>query len=250
MRNRNKLKVFRFLIPIVIIFIVLFINLSLLLVAFTSTEVKDMYTTFFSIFGSVIGGLLGGYITLLGVRRTIDAQKEQEEFKLVPKKIVTLHKLLDSVKELRWKCHSEPNNISARLLAIPYDDSEIYDTEPRYTGELKDVIDEIAKFRYELINKEIEFIELTVEIDIEVYKKTRHIFQDVKKKLDMYLHEEYNLDYLIWGDFYSEQEWKDVLGGYESSFLDITSEFHDNLSQFIDYLDKEKINELINRNWS
>lgn len=173
---KEKQKDYDFIVVIAVICVIVFIFLSLLLITFTSTEWKDMYTTFFSIFGSVVGGLLGGYITLLGVQRTIEGQREQESLKLIPQKIIGLHKLIKKIDNLESKFMSS----TFRIRSICNKDYSI--------EEIKKIIDDgfgsLITFGAEIKNIEYEFIEIVSQIDIETYKDIKQFFDQLEGHFD------------------------------------------------------------------
>jgi hypothetical protein len=174
---KEKQKDYDFIVVIAVICVIVFIFLSLLLITFTSTEWKDMYTTFFSIFGSVVGGLLGGYITLLGVQRTVWAQREQESVKLIPQKLIQIHSLDKKIRIFRLDFKTS----LLRLNSIEQHKSKSKEELSRYINE---GFGDLILFRSELSNIELKFIEIVSYIDIDIYNQIKSIFDDFEVELD------------------------------------------------------------------
>ncbi|MFE4243191.1 hypothetical protein [Peribacillus butanolivorans] len=175
--KKRDLKDFDFVVVLAVIFAIIFFSISILLITFTTTEWKDMYTTFFSVFGSIVGGLLGGYITLLGVQRTVWAQREQESVKLIPQKLIKIHSLDKEIRVFRL----DFNTYLLKLNSIEQHKSKSKEELSRYINEgFLDLI----RFRSELSNRELKFIEIVSYIDIDIYNQIKSIFDDFEVELD------------------------------------------------------------------
>lgn len=130
--------------------------------------------------GSVVGGLLGGYITLIGVKQTIWGQREQESIKLIPQKLVNLHKLSKQIKEFTTlfsegihQIHEMGNEVGEREFL---DTSEIIDEYFKCTNKIVDIFNG-------LMDKEYDFIDIGSGIDIEIYKDIKALFETLGEKL-------------------------------------------------------------------
>lgn len=153
----------------------LVISLDLLLEA--KTEWKDVYAAACSI----VGGVIGGIITLEGVKRTILAQKDQESLKLIPTKLVALHKLtmqkeevIGSISEEIWNICREFSNSLKSNYSI------------KGIKNFVDVFFELHKLKnYTLQEKEYELIEVASQIDIEIYKEIVLLFEELRKEFTM-----------------------------------------------------------------
>lgn len=164
---KEKQNNFEFIAVIGIIFLMVFLSISVLLVFFTSTEWKDIYTTLFSIVGSVVGGLLGGYITLIGVNQTIRGQREQESIKLIPQKLIALHLLMKKMDHFRDEFRKHAIRIG--FLNVSRMNIEF----PEAYGSLIDFQEN------QLSDLEYEFIEIVSQVDIEMYKEIKSLFAAV-----------------------------------------------------------------------
>jgi len=170
----------------------IFVYFSCLVMFSSKTEWKDIYAAACSIAGGVIGGL----ITLEGVKRTILAQREitletfgeqrkQEALKLIPQKLVALHKLTRKKEEFIEDFSCEILNISSKIerfvedsiegdSSITIDDNTIKEFFKLYLG--------INKVELSIREKEYEFIEIVSQIDIEIYKKTKLVFDNLESQ--------------------------------------------------------------------
>ncbi|KQU24972.1 hypothetical protein ASG65_16725 [Bacillus sp. Leaf13] len=172
---KEKQNNFEFIAVIGIIFLMVFLSISVLLVFFTSTEWKDIYTTLFSIVGSVVGGLLGGYITLIGVNQTIRGQREQESIKLIPQKLIALHLLMKKMDHFRDEFRKHAIRIG--FLNVSRMNIEF----PEAYGSLIDFQEN------QLSDLEYEFIEIVSQVDIEMYKEIKSLFAEFQDELSAVL---------------------------------------------------------------
>ncbi|MFE9076911.1 hypothetical protein [Bacillus mobilis] len=158
-----------------VIGIIVFIVISLLMSFFTNTSANDVYTVAFSMTGSVIGGLVGGLLTLAGVRQTINSQKEQEALKLIPLKLVNLHKLDMKFKGFNERFKKEIYNV-LRDMSEEFDQTEEKDTSTTWKIAMK-YRDRLRGYVKGLEEEEHGLIEYASQIDIEVYKKLKLVFE-------------------------------------------------------------------------
>ncbi|MEP9409528.1 hypothetical protein ABKP09_24940 [Peribacillus frigoritolerans] len=170
---KEKQNNFEFIAVIGIIFLMIFLSISVLLVFFTSTEWKDMYTTLFSIVGSVVGGLLGGYITLIGVKQTIWGQREQESIKLIPQKLIAIHLLIKKLAQFHEKFSSDVLRIEY------YKNFSIH----KMKSEFHKGYDLLIGFHLNLSDLEYEFIEIVSQVDIEMYKEIKSFFDEFEENI-------------------------------------------------------------------
>lgn len=158
----------------------LFLYVSFFLLLATKTEWKDIYAGACSVGGGVIGGL----ITLEGVKRTVLAQKEQEEWKLIPQKLIYLHKL--DIKENQFY-----DEYRGRFLRFGFQFSSAAEKSSLNRGERVSrfckTYRELKEFMNTLQEKEIEFIEVVSQIDIELYREIRSIFKSLDEKVNQAL---------------------------------------------------------------
>ncbi|NSL68456.1 hypothetical protein [Bacillus toyonensis] len=195
MRNKEK-KYCSYIVVWFVVGFVVFIAMSLLVLIFTNTEAKDVYTVFFSIVGSLVGGLL----TLLGVRQTIQAQREQEALKLIPQKLVSIHKLekasnkfeKDFLEKYRDSIEMPLGTIRMNEMQVMSEQTskseEVDLTEIEISWEALNDLDKvqtnIVTLREWIVDKEYEFIELASEIDTDVYKRVKLLFKTIDGRLE------------------------------------------------------------------
>lgn len=153
-----------------------FVCASALVLFAKETDMKDLYAAF----SGIIGGLIGGLVTLEGVRRTVYAQTDIESLKLVPQKLIHLHKLKKEMKFLE--------NIRDK---VSFWESEMkclenldYGDESEEIGyqliSLLGEFEEIRRFSSKsLEDEEYRFIEIVSEIDLNIYHKTRQLFEEL-----------------------------------------------------------------------
>lgn len=158
-----------------VIGVIIFIVISLLMSFFANTSPNDVYTVTFTITGSIIGGIAGGLLTLLGVRQTIEAQKEQEALKLIPLKLVNLHKLDIEFKKFHAEFKNEINNIF-RDMDEGFHQTEEKDTRTTWKMAMK-YRNRVGDYVKGLEEKEHALVEYASQIDIEVYKKLKEVFK-------------------------------------------------------------------------
>lgn len=186
--NRD-LKDFDFIFVLAAIFAIIFFSISILLITFTTTEWKDMYTTFFSVFGSIVGGLLGGYITLLGVQRTVWAQREQESVKLIPQKLIKIHSLDKKIGTFRL-------NFEISLLKLNSIEQHKSKSKEELVSYINEGFGNLFRFRSNLSSTEFEFIEIVSYIDIDIYNQIKSIFDDFEVELAIALENYPNISIL------------------------------------------------------
>lgn len=168
-----------------VIGVIIFIVASLTMSFFTNTSPNDVYTVAFSMAGSVIGGVAGGLLTLAGVRQTINAQKEQEALKLIPLKLVNLHKLDIEFKKFHEGFNNEVNSVF-RGMSKEFDQTEEKSTSTTWKLAMK-YRDRLGGYVKGLEEEEHELIEYASQIDIEVYKKLKEIFKYIDSEfLEVY----------------------------------------------------------------
>ncbi|PEL49577.1 hypothetical protein CN605_02265 [Bacillus toyonensis] len=126
--------------------------------------------------------LAGGILTVIGVQMTIVAQRKQESLKLVPSKILALHKLRKVNKEYR---KSFENNVIKQLISH-FDDLGIpilTEHSQGYVKNLPFISSKLNDYRMSLYEEEIKFVELASKVDIEVYEQVKSIFESIDKKM-------------------------------------------------------------------
>ncbi|WP_180228802.1 hypothetical protein, partial [Bacillus cereus] len=124
-------------------------------------------------------------LTLLGVRQTIEAQKEQEALKLIPLKLVNLHKLDIEFKKFHEGFNNEINNIF-RDMSKEFDQTEEKNTNTTWKMAMK-YRDRLGGYVKGLEEEEHELVEYASQIDIEVYKKLKEIFKYIDSEfLEVY----------------------------------------------------------------
>ncbi|GGA31834.1 hypothetical protein [Psychrobacillus lasiicapitis] len=80
------------------IFVVLFIWLKLIDLAFTDD--KDIFLEAIGLIGTVVGGVISGGLTLIGVKLTLDYYTKSEKVDQYPIKIRKIHRLNNRLKNL------------------------------------------------------------------------------------------------------------------------------------------------------
>ncbi|KXY61730.1 hypothetical protein [Bacillus cereus] len=222
----------------------LVICFSLILI-FKLAEFKDVL----AFIASIVGGMVGGLLTLLGVQQTIVGQREQEALKLVPGKIVSLHKLnrkLETLQDTHYALFKEKsmNQIEEALLKIFNTDRETISTHEWYSivEEQAAIINLAREGIWEIeevvVKEEFKFIEIASTISIESYKRTIKFFDDYRRAYKRVLYS------------YSEWDVSYTMDGLDSKSLDnieqITSDFsNDVYSAFQEYRKYLKEEELL-----
>ncbi|OPA09926.1 hypothetical protein [Bacillus cereus] len=181
--------------------------------------------------------LAGGILTVIGVQMTIVAQRKQESLKLVPGKILALHKLRKATKKYRVNFKNDvikQTNGYFKDLGVRY----LNENNEIYIMNLPSISEKLNDYRMNLYEEEIEFVELASQIDIEVYEQVKVIFEDIDTKMRKLIS-------------FKEWEKKDVIVVSESlkshiSFLEldvITSlmEFNEYLERKLDYYGKKTL---------
>lgn len=153
-----------------------FICASALVLLAKGTDMKDLYAAF----SGIIGGLIGGLITLEGVRRTVYSQMDIESLKLMPNKLVHLHKLKKEMKALK----DIRDSLSMWKSSIGNANPLTYEDKSKEMGHLLlsalESFKEIKKFTLQpLDEEEYRFIEIVSEIDLDIYYKMRQLFEEL-----------------------------------------------------------------------
>lgn len=142
------------------------------------------FTDFYAAFSGIIGGLVGGLITLEGVRRTVYAQIKVESLKLIPNKVVHLHKLKREIKSLEaireeFEAHRSDLN--------HYTDLDFTASSEDMAWHLIKLVDPykevmtLASKSFE--DKEEELIKIVAEIDLKMYYKITQLFKELNTEL-------------------------------------------------------------------
>jgi len=152
-----------------------FICASALVLFAKGTDMKDLYAAF----SGIIGGLIGGLVTLEGVRRTVYAQTDIESLKLIPQKLIYLHKLKKEMKFLE----NIKDKVSSWASEMSHFEDLNYDDESEEIGyhliSLLEEFEEIREFSSKsLEDEEYKFIEIVSEIDLNIYHRMRQLFEE------------------------------------------------------------------------
>lgn len=151
----------------------------------TSGKLRNLYIAVYAALFSIVGGLIGGLLTLEGVRRTVYAQKEIEAIKLIPNKLLHLYKLKKKdgfFKDIREKVENWRWHLS--YYPPPRNDDRSKET---YNQLFELIIDykklkEFVKRPYDS-EEEYKIIEISSEIDMDLYYRVVQIFDDLDKLL-------------------------------------------------------------------
>ncbi|QLC85409.1 hypothetical protein [Priestia megaterium] len=167
-----------------------------------STDLNDVYVSFCAILGGLVGGLitLEGVkrtilaqreITLEGVKATIEAQREQEALKLIPQKIVALHKLDRKVSDFFVEVSIKIGGWAIELKVFEKDSSLSVSDKVKIFLTSYEEANEF--YLYKLKDREYEFIEIVSQIDIDLYKIIKSSFDELEQKLNETLLRKSNL---------------------------------------------------------
>ncbi|MEH7169776.1 hypothetical protein V7088_25125 [Priestia megaterium] len=217
---------------------IIFIYVSYLVLLDDHTDFKDLYAAFCAI----LGGLIGGLITLEGVKRTVYAQREIESQKLVPIKLLNLYKLKKELKffeDIKVKVDEWEWNLD--YYAPPSNDDR---SENAFTQLFKMIRDykKIKKFaESSLEDKECLFIQMSSEIDIELYYEIVQLFEELNTKIKFLDEALQSVNFLIYNR--DQKEVQDVVDLYKT-FVRI--EESDGVEKFdgpifIDYMNRSDI---------
>ncbi|MCU5002912.1 hypothetical protein CN504_13685 [Bacillus anthracis] len=132
------------------------------------------------------GGIISGGLTLFGVRRTIELQKEKEDKAAIPQKILTLHKLEGIVLKYQLKIN--------KLIKIDYMNKEnekhlveynslIEDFKKGFNGVKDSILAEALKTN-EKVYRIVRDALLVVQLDIENLDIDKYLYNSPTKNLE------------------------------------------------------------------
>ncbi|MDA2069884.1 hypothetical protein PDM84_07005 [Bacillus cereus] len=193
MRNEKK-EDYSYIAVLAVVGIIIFISISLLILFFHGAAVKEIYAVSFSIVGSILGGLIGGFLTLLGVKRTIEDGRERDFFQKIPNKIVALHDLNIASRDLSADFIRVFDKIILEIAPKIESISPKLDEDAKITLFMELELDCLEGMEIFLKEKEREFIKYSSQIDITTYKQVIKALKDVEKVVKEISNSKYWLD--------------------------------------------------------